>query len=125
MKMKRMKTQITRRDWIVKGLIPVNDSPLTAHEQIDGSGSEQLLKTSGAPYPSDWLGEYLLFSVVEDTGRYIHGFTRDGGDMGRLVNEVGRSAQFSPDGRWIAFSRTGKIGTKCTFSDFPTLWADR
>jgi Tol biopolymer transport system component len=81
-------------------------------------GSEEVLLSTPRPkFPTDWSGDgrYVLFNVVDpDTGADIQAVPVDGD---RTPIEAVRSAydeqhaQFSPDGRWIAYqsNRTGRF----------------
>jgi Tol biopolymer transport system component len=81
------------------------------------AGSEEvLLSTPMTKFPTDWSrdGQYVLFNVIDpDTGIDIQAVSADGKrtpiDVLR-TNFNEQHAQFSPDGRWIAYqsNRTGR-----------------
>ena len=78
---------------------------------------ETLLSTPLPKFPTDWSrdGRYVLFNVISpDTGFDIQAVPVDGQrtpiDVLRTASEE-QHAQFSPDGRWIAYqsNRTGRF----------------
>jgi serine/threonine protein kinase len=76
--------------------------------RADGSGSPQLLLNGGKMLPNDWSADgHLLFMNLEK-GIYLAVYSASDHQITKLVN-FGAEAQFSPDGKWIAFVVAGHI----------------
>jgi serine/threonine protein kinase len=90
------------------------DGKLYRKDANGGGREEQLLAGGNPKYPSDWSrdGRFLLYTDIDPTtGADIwvlpdpSGKSGDGKPFPFLQTEFGESqAQFSPDGRWIAYA---------------------